>query len=239
MEGNKMKVLSLFESTWVIPKEEFKPGVVILFSTLLLTFHRYFGSTEFAVKSFDGISDYSAAAFMFIAAFILLGILPFLNIKFIFKESLADYGFQLGNWRLGLKQIIVLYPVISILMLYPSAHTEEMINFYPLDSEAGNSIFSFIRFQLIRVFFFYTVWEFFFRGFMLFGLRRYVGDWVAICIQTIPSCLWHIGMPSGEIFASILGGILFGIMALKTKSILYPFILHCLIGITLDFFIVI
>ena len=234
-----MKVLSLFEPSWVVQKEELKPGIIILASTLLLTFHRYFGSSEFAVKTFPGISDYSAAAFMFAAAFILLGVLPLLNVKFIFKEPLAEYGFQLGDWKLGLKQIIIFYPLISILLLYPSSHTAEMINFYPLDSEAGNSIFSFLRFQFLRVFLFYTVWEFFFRGFMLFGLRRYVGDWVAICIQTIPSCLWHIGMPAGEIFASIFGGILFGAMALKTKSIFYPFVLHCLIGITLDFFIVI
>jgi membrane protease YdiL (CAAX protease family) len=85
---------------------------------------------------------------------------------------------------------------------------------------------------------FYTAWEFFYRGFMLFGLRRYVGDWLAICIQTIPQCLWHIGMPTGEILSSIAGGILFGIMALRTRSILWPMLLHFSIGVFLDLFIV-
>jgi uncharacterized protein len=234
-----MKILNALDLRWNIQIEELKPGIIILVSTLILTFHRYFGSSEFARNVFPGISDYHASLFMFTAAFILLGIVPLLKVKFIFKESLAEYGFQIGNWKTGVSQILILYPLISILLLYPSSHTQEMINFYPLDSQAGSSVFSFLRFEIMRVFLFYTVWEFFFRGFLLFGLRRYVGDWVAVCIQTIPSCLWHIGMPAGEIFASIFGGILFGMMALKSNSILYPFILHCLIGITLDFFIVI
>lgn len=114
-----------------------------------------------------------------------------------------------------------------------------MIDYYPLDKGAGESVFSFIQFEFLRIIFFYTAWEFFFRGFMLFELKRYTGDWLAICIQTIPSCLWHIGMPAGEIFASILGGILFGVIAIKTNSILYPFILHVLIGVTLDLLIII
>jgi membrane protease YdiL (CAAX protease family) len=73
---------------------------------------------------------------------------------------------------------------------------------------------------------------------MLFGLRDAVGAANAILIQTIPSTLLHIGKPDGEIFAAILAGIAFGIIALRTKSILYVFVIHWLIGVTLDFLIV-
>lgn len=92
--------------------------------------------------------------------------------------------------------------------------------------------------ELLRGLLFYTAWEFFFRGFLLFGLQKDFGIWAAICIQTIPSCLWHIGLPTGEIFASIAAGILFGILAVRTRSILWAFLLHLLIGVGTDLFIV-
>jgi len=175
---------------------------------------------------------------MFLTAFLLLGIIPLIIMKIGFNEQLAEYGITLGNVKTGFFLIAILYPLISILLLFPSSNTKEMIAFYPLDKEATTSIKAFVEYELLRAILFYTAWEFFFRGFMLFGLKKYVGNWLAICIQTIPSCLWHIGMPAGEIFASIFGGIMFGLIALKTKSIFYPLILHILIGLTLDLLII-
>lgn len=233
-----MKILSPAGLRWSIRSEEIKPGMILIVSSLILSVHRQFGSVEFAVKNFKEVTSYDTAVFMFISAFVLMGLASIGIIKFIFRESVSEYGFSIGEWKRGLKYISFLYPLIAILLLYPSSNTKEMIEYYPLDKGAGESAFSFIRYESLRVLFFYTSWEIFFRGLMLFGLRRYVGDWMAICIQTIPSCLWHIGMPSGEIFSSIFGGIMFGAIAIRTKSILYPFILHILIGLTLDLLIV-
>jgi uncharacterized protein len=233
-----MKILSSLNYSWGIQQEDARPGLILIFATILITVHRYFGSFEFAQESFPGISEYRAAIFTYLCAFILLGVVPAVTVKFIYRESLVEYGFSIGDLKAGLYSILFLFPFIALL-LYLASNTTEMINYYPINKEAGSSLFSFTRFEFFRVLLFYTGWEFFFRGFLLFGLEKYVGSFLAICIQTIPSCLWHIGMPSGEIFSSILGGILFGVIALKTRSILYPFILHSLIGVTLDFFIVI
>jgi uncharacterized protein len=177
--------------------------------------------------------------FMFVAVFILFGLIPLSLIIKVFGRSPAEYGVRVGDWKFGLRANGILFPLIATVLLYPASLTPEMVNFYPLDRTAGESVYMFIRHESLRVVLFYSAWEFFYRGFILFGLRKYVGDWMAICIQTIPSCLWHIGMPAGEIFASIAGGILFGILALRTGSILWPLLLHALIGITLDAFIII
>ncbi|MFO7524515.1 MAG: type II CAAX endopeptidase family protein [Ignavibacteriaceae bacterium] len=234
-----MKVLSLLDVRWTIRSGEMKPGLILLASALIITLHKYFGSVEFAIQTFTGITEFNAAVFMFITTFFMLGLVSVLVVKLVFKGSLTNYGLNIGDWKSGLNYIVWLFPLITILMLYPASYTQEMIDYYPLYKGAGESVFSFIQFEFLRIIFFYSAWEFFFRGFILFELKKYAGDWLAICIQTIPSCLWHIGMPTGEIFASILGGILFGVIAIKTNSILYPFILHVLIGITLDLLIVI
>jgi len=219
--------------------DQLKPTLILLLSAILPTVHLYLGSIEFAQKTFPSFGEFETSTFMFFSMFFLMGIIPLLIIKLVFKEALKDYGIRFGDWRNGLPLSIILLLIITGLMLFPSAQVPEFRDAYPFDKTAGDSIFNFLRFEILRGLFFYTAWEFFFRGFILFGLKKYVGDWLAICIQTIPSCLWHVGLPTGEIFASIAAGILFGIIAVRTHSILWIFILHYLIGVLLDLFIII
>jgi len=227
----------LFEN--LIKKEDLKPTIIFLSSAILLTIHRYFGSMEFLESVYSSATGFEQSVFMFATAFLLMGLIPSILIIHVFREPFSDFGITLGDWKFGLVATMFLFPLIAVLMLFPASQTSEMIAFYPLDKSAGDSVLNFLRYQVLRGLLFYTAWEFFFRGFMLFGLRRIVGSWLAICIQTIPSCLWHIGMPSGEIFASIAGGILFGVIAIRTGSIIWPLLIHFLIGVALDLFIVI
>jgi membrane protease YdiL (CAAX protease family) len=233
------QLITIWNPARLYSRAQLKPTIILLLATILPTIHVYFGSIDFARKTFSSISGFGAANYMFTSMFIFMGLLPAAVVVFIFRENLKVYGLTIGDWRKALPLTIFLIIVIAGLMLYPSSQNADFRNVYPFDKEAGNSIFTFLRFEILRGVLFYTAWEFFFRGFMLFGLRKYVGDWIAICIQTIPSCLWHIGLPIGEIFASILAGILFGIIAIRTNSILWVFILHYLIGVFLDLFIVI
>jgi len=218
---------------------QLEPTVILLLSSLLLSLHRCFGSIEFATQTFEGWSGLVASVYMFGTAFLLLGIVPFCVIVFLLGRDPREYGLSLGDWRLGSLITLTLFPAIACGLLFPASMTPEMREFYPFAPEAADSPATFAALELSRGLLFYTSWEFFFRGFMLFGLRRYVGDWLAICTQVIPQCLWHIGMPTGEIFSSIAGGVLFGVMALRTNSILWPLLLHWLIGVGLDVFIVV
>jgi membrane protease YdiL (CAAX protease family) len=235
----KQLIIDILNPKGLYTQDQLKPTIILLLSAILPTVHVYFGSIDFAQKTFPSISGFGSSSYMLISMFILMGLLPVVVVLLIFKEPLKDYGLKLGDWRKGLPLTIFLIIAIVAIMLYPSSQTLEFRDVYPFDKGAGDSVFAFLHFELLRGLFFYTAWEFFFRGFMLFGLRKFVGDWIAICIQTIPSCLWHIGLPTGEIFASIAAGILFGIIAVRTSSILWVFILHYLIGVFLDLFIVI
>lgn len=233
------QLLSILDPRTLYTSEQLKPTVLMILAALAPTVHRYFGSIEFARLTFPSLSDFESCVYMFGAAFLVMGLLPVAIVHFVFRESLRDYGLTVGNWRIGLPVVLLLFVLIAGFLLYPSSHTEEMRSFYPFDKGAGDSMLSFIRLEVSRGLLFYTAWEFFFRGFLLFGLRKSFGDWAAICMQTIPSCLWHIGMPTGEIFGSLAAGILFGIMAIRSRSILWVFLLHFMIGVGTDLFIVI
>ena len=203
-----------------------KATLLLMLSTLLVAAHRQFGSIQFAPRVWPGANALEAALYMFVTAFVLLGAFPAAVVA-ARGERWRDYGVQLGDWKAGVRAVAVLFPVIAIALLYPASQTAEMRAFYPFDARLA-------PLEAARGVFFYTAWEFFFRGFLLFGLRKRVGDWLAICIQTVPSCLWHIGCPTGEIVSSIPGGILFGLLAIRTNSIVWPFVLHFLIGAGLD-----
>lgn len=227
-----------FDIRSLLHKEDMTPTFILILSALVLSVDRYFGSIEFASRVLSTGRSIEASLFMFSALFLLLGALPLAVILLVFREHPREYGIRLGDWKLGIKMILVLFPLIAAALLLPASQTKEMREFYPLAREAVTSPGWFVVLQIPRVLLFYTGWEFFFRGFMLFGLRRSVGSWLAVCIQTVPQCLWHIGMPTGETMSSIAAGLLFGIMAVRTNSIVWPILLHSLIGVTLDVFIV-
>ena len=199
-------ITEVVESGKLIRVHDMKPTIIMLSSAVLLALHRSFGSPEFASRLFQHSGTFAPVLYMFVCAFALMGMIPLLLVTSLFHERVEEYGVCLGNARRGLASVAILAPLIAALLLLPASRTEEMRLFYPWDKHAADSPGAFLQLQLTRGIFFYTAWEFFFRGFMLFGLRKHVGDWLAVCIQTIPSCLWHIGMPTGEIFSSIAAG---------------------------------
>jgi membrane protease YdiL (CAAX protease family) len=80
-------------------------------------------------------------------------------------------------------------------------------------------------------------WEFFFRGYLLFGLARTIGWW-AILVQTAAFGLMHYTKVPMEFYASFLAGIILGWLAFRGKSFLPCFILHWLVSVAFDVMIV-
>ena len=70
-------------------------------------------------------------------------------------------------------------------------------------------------------------WEFFFRGWILFGYARKFGA-EALWLHAVPFALAHIGKPEVETLSTIFGGFAFGWIAYRTKSFVWPFLsLNC------------
>jgi len=218
-----------------------KPTLILLLAPLLLTTFKYYGSKSFYLSEVAGrfvlFNDaaWTAELWHFSAAFLLMGVLPALVVKLVFKESLADYGVQRGDTGFSLKALLVLLPVM-VALTYPNARVPAFAAEYPFDRGAGNSSAAFIS-HAGTYLFYYMGWEFFFRGFMQFGLRGALGDWNAILVQTLASCLIHIGKPAGEIYGAIAAGLLWGIIVFRTRSLWAVLLMHWALGVALDFFI--
>jgi membrane protease YdiL (CAAX protease family) len=167
---------------------------------------------------------------------VLFGLIPLLLIKYVFKESLASYGLQIGDGNYGWRAVAILGPLF-VLSAYPSSAMPAFLAEYPLYPGAGATTTAFMA-HAFAYLFFYIGWEIYFRGFMQFGLRASFGDWNSILIQVMASCLVHIGKPAAETYSSILGGLVWGVLAFRTRSIVYGLVIHWLLGVALDLFIV-
>jgi membrane protease YdiL (CAAX protease family) len=186
---------------------DWKIATTIVVSTLLLVVehhHRFF-----AYKSYDRMLLY-------------LGV-PLLLILFVFRESPAKYGFQLGDWKAGLMLTLVscaglalVIPFVTRTKAFQAYYTSRTTSALPVPLDIGLDLFG---------------WEFLFRGLQLFALYPVCGPY-AILLQAVPFTIAHFGKPELETLSCIFGGSAFGYVAWRTRSFLYPFLIHWLMATT-------
>ena len=212
--------------------------VILLASALLLTLHRYYSRRSFFNRHFaEYLGDGPLAAsypyyYWFLTTSITLLLVPTIVAKFGTKERLSGYGFQLGNQKLGwsvtgVAWVLMIPVVILAVIVYPPFLAK-----YPLSKVVASSWQTFLTYQLAYGVYMFA-WEFFFRGFMLFGLERKFGNY-SILIQTIPFAVMHYSKPLPEALGSIIAGVLLGVLALETRTFIYGAAIHWLVAMTMD-----
>jgi len=72
----------------------------------------------------------------------------------------------------------------------------------------------------------YVAIELFFRGFVLYALSRFLGKGAIITMAAMYVFI-HFGKPVGETISSFFGGIILGVIAYETNSIIGGIIVHC------------
>jgi membrane protease YdiL (CAAX protease family) len=156
---------------------------------------------------------------------VFLTAIPLLSL-FIFKISPDEVGLSLKSWRLSVKYAATVLLLAIPLMVY-GATMESFRTYYPMWPHAGDSVKNFLLYEsMIAILMFNT--EFLFRGYLLFSLEKELGRTPALILHAIPYMLVHLGKPPLEVPYSFFAGILFGYLALKTRSILPGFLVHFL-----------
>ncbi len=171
--------------------------------------------------------------------FILLAAVPILLILLVESDPLqvlVDLGLAVGGYRIGLVLVLIFLP-IALLIGHIVSRTEEMIAWYPFSKQVCERNGTFVLYELGYLLLYYTVWEFLYRGLLFFPLLDALGYIPAMAITTALSTLHHIGHPRSEIWGAVLGGVIFSAIALLTRSILYPIVIHAMIGVVNDTFI--
>ena len=212
--------------------------VILLASALLLTLHRYYSRRSFFNRHFAEYFNGGPLAesypyyYWFLTTAITLLFVPAIVAKFGTGERLSHYGFRLGNQKLGwsitgMAWVLMIPVVILAVIVYPPFLAK-----YPLSKVVADSWQTFLPYQLAYGVYMFS-WEYFFRGFMLFGLERKFGNY-SILIQTIPFAVMHYSKPLPEALGSIIAGVLLGVLAFETRTFLYGAAIHWLVAMTMD-----
>lgn len=224
------------------------PATVLVASGVALFVYQYYGGTDF----FDNViakhtplspADKDAASYFywFGSAFVVLGVIPWMILKAASRldppNAVRDTGLGLGDWRFGLVTASLFYGVMLVLLagvvwMFPDG----FLGYYPMYRNATRSITMLLTYEAAYCVYF-IAWEYFFRGFMTFGLEKTIGIW-SIFVQALPFAVMHFGKPDAEALSSVFGGIALGWLALRTRSIWWGVIVHGLTAVSLDFIVI-
>lgn len=185
------------------------------------------------ITIFQGPDNLHTKVYWGLNVFLWYFIAPALVIKLVMRQPLSDYGFARKGVLKGLKTYVFLFACMLPLIIYFSynAHFQQTYPFYRIDS----GVLSFKRllvWEFVYAMQFLAV-EFFFRGFLLHGLKKTAG-FLAISAMVLPYCMIHFGKPMPEAIGSIVAGYVLGYLSLRSNNIFPGMLLHISVAYSMD-----
>ena len=246
MSWIKKTILKLTIEQWLaIDKEYIKPESksdlkcigTILLVVFILVIQKYFGQSRHFTQAFGNLvlnmplTTLWSRLYMSSMSLILYMLIPYLFIRFVFKERMRDHGFTLKGFSRYIPMYLIMFGVM-IPILIGVSFSERFYRHYPLYSGAGESIIGFAIWEVAYGLYFLAL-EFFLRGFMIFALARYIGSY-AIFVMVIPYVMIHFGKPVAETIGSIIAGTALGTLSLRTRSIFGGVFIHVAVAWGMD-----
>lgn len=178
-------------------------------------------------------SNLPELAYWVMMLFVFYFLVPATVVKLVFKEKLADYGLTFRGAFKDYYLYILMLVVMVPLVLYFSTTKAFQAKYPFVDFNAGYPIMSdLLKWELLYCLQFFAL-EFFFRGFMLHGLKKRMGFY-SIFVMMIPYCMIHFGKPVQETLAAIIAGVVLGCVSLKSGSVVLGCLVHMSVGLAMD-----
>ncbi len=230
IDNFKIEFRSLIEA---IKTLSFKESFIFISVAIITFISIHYASPNFFRKIFDTSDDkFYSTLYWFSADGFLMLLIPLVLIPLVLKGKLSDYGFKIGDYKFGLKSSL-LFIVLMVPVIWIASGSESFARAYPQGGPYVRENIEVLLYYELFVGFYMLAWEFFWRGYMLFGLKEKFG-YYAIFIQMIPFFILHRGKPEIETFASIFAGLILGAQAWRANSFIYCFLVHWSIMIFVD-----
>jgi membrane protease YdiL (CAAX protease family) len=210
--------------------------VVLVVCAVSLTLQEYIGDRGAFERWFPRVradENYELKSFAWWSGWRVLGyvIMPMIAIALMPGQRIRDYhvslrGFFSHLWIYLLMFSLILFAVIEASTTTSFRHT------YPFYRLANRSQFDLWSWEALYAAQFLSL-EFFFRGFLLQGLRKALGS-NAIFVMIVPYCMIHYGKPLPETLGAIGAGVILGTLAMRTRSIWGGVMIHVGVAITMD-----
>ncbi len=159
---------------------------------------------------------------------LLVVLIPLIVLYRMLPEQPSFWGMTLSNvrWRPYCWMLVMMVPLIVFASTQP-----DFLNAYPrlkqiafVASHTDHFLWYQLLYEISYSVDFITI-ELFFRGFLIFGFIRYAGT-AAIWPMVTFYCSIHFGKPLFECISSFFGGLILGVIAYKTQSIVGGLAVH-------------
>lgn len=148
---------------------------------------------------------------------VLFGLVPLAVVRLAFRDRPSRYGLTLGDWRVGLPLsalgALAMTPIVLWFARWPDVGA-----YYAASVDSIGGLVVTNALDLIAA-------EFLLRGFLMLTLLRAIGP-IAILVAAMPFAFAHVGKPDLEVLSTLIGGLAYGWLAWRTRSILWGSIAH-------------
>ena len=214
--------------------------VVLVTCAVSLTLQEYYGGRDTFERWFSSSAGRSGDAYWQLKSFAwwsgwrVFGyvVLPMLAIACLPGYRIRDFYISPRGFFRHLWIYVLMFLAISP-FVYVASTLPSFRDTYPFYRLANRTAFDFWAWQALYAAQFLSL-EFFFRGFLLEGLRRTMGA-NAIFVMIVPYCMIHYGKPLPETLGAIGAGLILGTMAMRTRSIWGGVLIHVGVAVSMDF----
>lgn len=212
-----------------------RPMWVLLLTAFILVFEEYWGDRgafvrlfpEFAASYWGRLGEFAWWSGGKIVGYLVV---PAIALRFA-GLRLRDCGLEWEGAFRHLRVYLALFGAVLPIVILASL-TASFQATYPFYRCVARSWTDLLAWEAMYAVSFVAV-EFFFRGFMLFTLRRSFGA-NAIFVMIVPYCMIHFSKPPEEVVASIFAGLILGTLALRTRSIWCGVLIHVSVAWSMD-----
>ena len=178
-------------------------------------------------------SEFNTLAFWGVMQVVSYVLLPSVVIRKVFKARMSDFGTRLRGIGSHGRTYISLFALSVPFIVFASTTLafQQKYPFYDLAPGEGLWPFMFIWWIIYAAQF--MALEFFFRGFLVHGLKARLG-YMAVFVMIIPYTMLHFTKPPIEALAAIAGGFVLGSLSLETRSVWWGAALHIAVAGTMD-----
>jgi membrane protease YdiL (CAAX protease family) len=149
--------------------------------------------------------------------FALFVVVPLAVVLLAFRDRPGRYGLTLGDVQAGLALTMVGAAVMTPIVLW-FATLPDVRAYYGTGAAPLPNVVLTNAIEL-------TAAEFLFRGFLMFTLVRAIGP-IGVLIAVMPFAYAHVGKPELELLSTLGGGLAYGWLAWRTRSIVWGAIAH-------------
>lgn len=164
---------------------------------------------------------------------------PLVILLLFLRRETAEFGMTAGDVRGGLRVALVLFLLFLPVIWFVSPNTDFQEYYIRQLTSSGAVRFGQLSYggllfhQMVLGFYMFA-WEWYFRGFLLYGLKRLMPVVGAALFQAVAFALLHFGKPRIEVASSFFGALLLAGVALRYRSFLPCFVLHWAISAAFD-----